>query len=108
MGYDPIQSQEWFIFPLLFLGLISNLYSALNPSLTFLQIAGGHETEPFVRITYASVFSRESMMLTLLAASLDVLGVLVANIVNNYLNDYFCRTFGLYLVISLVSTRAGR
>jgi hypothetical protein len=48
-------------------------------------VAGGHQTEPAVAMTYASVVSRESVLLAFLIAALNNLTILPANIQNAYL-----------------------
>ena len=49
-------------------------------------VAGGHQTDPPKDTTYSSVMSRDSIWITFLAATLNDLDVLTADVQNAYLN----------------------
>ena len=49
-------------------------------------VAGGHQTDPPKDTTYSSVILRDSVWIAFLAATLNDLNVLTANVQNAYLN----------------------
>jgi hypothetical protein len=49
-------------------------------------VAGGHQTEPTKEVTFASVVTRDSIRIAFLAAALNDLEVLSADVAGAYLN----------------------
>ena len=49
-------------------------------------VAGGHQTDPPKDTTYSSVVSRDSVRIAFLAAALNDLDILAADVQNAYLN----------------------
>ena len=71
-------------------------------------VAGGHLTDPPSSITYSSVVSQESIWIAFLAAALNGLDVLAADIQNAYLNAPTEEKFGFAQVQNGVNMKANQ
>ena len=71
-------------------------------------VAGGHQMDPPKDTTYSSVISRDSIRITFLAAALNDLDILTADVENAYLNALSGKKVYTIAGLEFVPSNVGR